>query len=177
MKKEVANNKGFSLVELIIVIAIMAILAGLLAPNLLRQFEKAKISNDLETLSTVCEAIEYGLVDQAIMNDPASQALADYIDSTTTPIPITIFDQATYANCALVDYIKVACKIDDFTQSGFMGLIKSRTTASSMVYFCRRGTAINPIVMWITETDNEGKGRHPAAPTSYTGITCEIAIN
>ena len=34
MKK--TNNKGFSLVELIIVIAIMAILAGAIAPALIR---------------------------------------------------------------------------------------------------------------------------------------------
>ena len=33
MKKEKMNDKGFSLVELIIVIAIMAILAGVLAPT------------------------------------------------------------------------------------------------------------------------------------------------
>lgn len=32
MKRTKRNNKGFSLVELIIVIAIMAILAGVLAP-------------------------------------------------------------------------------------------------------------------------------------------------
>ena len=35
MKK--TNNKGFSLVELIIVIAIMAILAGAIAPTLISQ--------------------------------------------------------------------------------------------------------------------------------------------
>ncbi|MCQ2521304.1 MAG: prepilin-type N-terminal cleavage/methylation domain-containing protein [Lachnospiraceae bacterium] len=177
MKKEVANNNGFSLVELIIVIAIMAILVGILAPNVLRQLEKAKVSNDLETLSTICASIEYGLTDQAIMNDPASQALANYIDTTTTPIPITIFSQPTYASCELVNYIKEASKIGDFTQNGIMDRIKSRTTANSMVYFCRRGTAINPIVMWITETDSEGKRRKPSAPTTYEGITCEIAIN
>lgn len=33
MKRTKRNNKGFSLVELIIVIAIMAILAGVLAPQ------------------------------------------------------------------------------------------------------------------------------------------------
>ena len=37
MKK--TNNKGFSLVELIIVIAIMAILAGAIAPALIRYID------------------------------------------------------------------------------------------------------------------------------------------
>ncbi|HAL02696.1 MAG TPA: hypothetical protein DCP07_05005, partial [Lachnospiraceae bacterium] len=34
------NNKGFSLVELIIVIAIMAILVGVMAPQLIKYIEK-----------------------------------------------------------------------------------------------------------------------------------------
>ncbi|MBO6205612.1 MAG: prepilin-type N-terminal cleavage/methylation domain-containing protein, partial [Lachnospiraceae bacterium] len=37
------NNKGFSLVELIIVIAIMAILVGVMAPQLIKYIEKSKV--------------------------------------------------------------------------------------------------------------------------------------
>ena len=44
MKK--TNNKGFSLVELIIVIAIMAILVGVLAPQYLKYVEKSRVSAD-----------------------------------------------------------------------------------------------------------------------------------
>ena len=41
MKK--TNNKGFSLVELIIVVAIMAILIGVLAPQYIKYVEKSSI--------------------------------------------------------------------------------------------------------------------------------------
>ena len=41
MKKQ-KNNKGFSLVELIVVVAIMAVLVGVLAPAYLRYIEKAR---------------------------------------------------------------------------------------------------------------------------------------
>ena len=49
MKKEKMNDKGFSLVELIIVIAIMAVLVVVLAPQYLKYVEKSRVSADATT--------------------------------------------------------------------------------------------------------------------------------
>lgn len=54
MKK--MNNKGFSLVELIIVIAIMAILVGVLAPQYIKYVEKSRVSADKDLLDSVYTA-------------------------------------------------------------------------------------------------------------------------
>lgn len=52
------NNKGFSLVELIIVIAIMAVLIGVLAPQYLKYVEKSRESADLDNYQAFISAIE-----------------------------------------------------------------------------------------------------------------------
>lgn len=55
------NNKGFSLVELIIVIAIMAVLVGVLAPQFLKYVEKSRESADLDNYRAIISAVQvYG---------------------------------------------------------------------------------------------------------------------
>ena len=60
------KNKGFSLVELIIVIAIMAILIGVMAPQLIKYIEKSKVSSDTQLAGTVQTAIVTALSDPEV---------------------------------------------------------------------------------------------------------------
>lgn len=62
MKK--MNNKGFSLVELIIVIAIMAILAAALAPQLIKYLEKSRESTDAQTCDTIKSSFNAALTNE-----------------------------------------------------------------------------------------------------------------
>ena len=64
------NNKGFSLVELIIVIAIMAILVGVMAPQLIKYIEKSKVSADTQAADAVHSAILTAMMDPEVVNDP-----------------------------------------------------------------------------------------------------------
>ena len=61
------NNKGFSLVELIIVIAIMAILAGALAPALIKYINKSRRSADISNADTIRTACQTAMSDEDAM--------------------------------------------------------------------------------------------------------------
>ncbi|EOS43821.1 prepilin-type N-terminal cleavage/methylation domain-containing protein [Lachnospiraceae bacterium MD335] len=65
LKEKKLNNKGFSLVELIIVIAIMAVLIGVLAPQYLKYVERSRESADLDSINTMIHALEIYNADPA----------------------------------------------------------------------------------------------------------------
>lgn len=64
MKKK--NNKGFSLVELIVVIAIMAVLMVVLAPAMLRYVEKSRIQKDESAVGEIINAANIALSDETV---------------------------------------------------------------------------------------------------------------
>ncbi len=80
MKK--MNDKGFSLVELIIVIAIMAILIAVLAPQYIKYVEKARMSADLDNYQEVLTAIQVAYADSD--NTSLAATATCKLDKTTS---------------------------------------------------------------------------------------------
>lgn len=83
MKK--MNNKGFSLVELIIVIAIMAVLMGVLAPSLLKYVEDSRKQTDETAMAEVENAAKIAL------------SVEEIYKKAPTSFKVTIKDESTVA--------------------------------------------------------------------------------
>lgn len=90
MKKEKMNDKGFSLVELIIVIAIMAVLVVVLAPQYLKYVERSRNATDLQNATAAVTAC------QVYAADPEAKQTFKTGESFT--ITVTRTDDAAVAS-------------------------------------------------------------------------------
>ena len=78
------RNKGFSLVELIIVIAIMAILAGALAPALIKYIAKSRRSTDVSNAQTIATAVANALSVEKAYDDGTQLGTSNAFTSEVT---------------------------------------------------------------------------------------------
>ncbi len=100
MKKILSSNKGFSLIELIVVIAILGVLVGVAAPNLIGYVHKTRVSADIANLETVKRAAQAYVaekeVNAATATDITTEVGTDKFNGTlptlksVTPNAITV---------------------------------------------------------------------------------------
>lgn len=86
-KQKSLTNKGFSLVELIIVIAIMAVLVGVLAPQFLKYVERSRKSTDVQNVASIVTALQTYAADPMV--ETANQLTDGKITLTTTSVTVS----------------------------------------------------------------------------------------
>ena len=101
LKERKKDNKGFTLVELVIAIAILAILVGILAPQYTKYVEKSKKSADVNNMEELVKAVEVYVIDNATKNPlPAQTKVTLSLDKDgvkvdgNTPADDTVFAKA-----------------------------------------------------------------------------------
>ena len=125
------NNKGFSLVELIIVIAIMAVLVGVLAPTYLQYVEKSKKSNDVSTVDSIINACEIGAIDPEVMTDTTAKL---EFTINNTGMTVTAGSGSAWAK-AVTDAVGTDIKLKSTNWGGDIVIVAERDTATGKVKF------------------------------------------
>lgn len=128
------NNKGFSLVELIVVVAIMAVLMGILVPTLVKNVEKSKKQKDASAIEEIRSTMVTTLADPTYSDIEATIVYdgttidVDNPKSISAVKPITDTEVKTFLTAVSADvkdwkFTSKAYKADDevtFVISGQM---------------------------------------------------------
>ena len=89
-------NKGFSLVELIIVIAIMAILAGVLEPQFIKHINNSKKSSDIQNAQMIYDALSSAVSEI----EAGTSTVSLTTDGTLTEVDATLTTALNMGNAA-----------------------------------------------------------------------------
>lgn len=109
------NNKGFSLVELIVVVAIMAVLMGILVPTLVKNVEKSKKQKDTSAVEEIRTTMVTNLADP-LYSDLEATITYNGINSNSKKITITTPDKDPAATTDLGKFLAaVSSDVKDWT--------------------------------------------------------------
>ena len=144
------DKKGFSLVELIIVMAITAILVGVVASQVLPYMEKSRQSKDQQILSSLCTDI--------------TSAIAQSGESC-------VGGSTTLTNIASITNTKTATELEGLRSGKTLASINKESSEALGSKLMKNGDIIvnvdnasGKIAVWVPAQDNKGTGTATTAP-------------
>ncbi len=164
------QSKGFSLVELIIVIAIMAILVGVMAPQLIRYIEKTSISADTQLCDSIHTAIITAISDPEVISDEKSQEMLYDTYGLMEDASGSRLDHygagSDWVNCAFAKQVTETVGFDLFTMGcNHSQHLKSKGAKDSGIICVVPNAQGTECAVYISNSNRNVNG----APENYTG--------
>ncbi len=172
MKKN--NKKGFTIVELVIVIAVIAILAAVLIPTFSSIIKKAKVNNDIQLVRNLNTALATDTEEHKTMQDALDAAAEfgydiDKINASATDNEIlwdSVNDCFVYKTESGIEYIPNSKKTDEEVKDYQFWQIADELPAKQ-TYSIYAGTG------WTAETVDITVGFDAGTTTGITAIKYE----
>ena len=133
------NNSGFSLVELIVVVLIMAIIAVALAPQVMKWVHNSRLASDVQTRDTLKEQCELALTDNAAFNKVKDGGYSITMTKTGSADPVFTYAEGSgpvanpNPNDVYWKSLLEKCGVDDFEQFEKLFTIKSIPDGADIV--------------------------------------------
>ena len=172
------GDTGFSLVELIIVIAIMAILVGVMAPQLIKYMERSAVSADAQTCDNVKRAIEVALNDPEVLADPDSGPIAgDFTDPSSGNFRLDSYGDSL-AHSAFGNAVEEILGWNPFTMSGghHKKYLRSHPASEEGILCAVVDSTGSHFAITIAHSDKTGKKRDINTNPSYDGLEASDQI-
>ena len=148
LKQLKANKKGFTLIEMIVVIAIIGILAAILVPSMVGYLQTAKDSKNLANAKTVYTA---------------AQAAVTSLEATTTPVANDTYTKTvTTTGNQSSESITAGINTNGDVANTLFGKIEKLIGATNYNKFTKIEVKVaNGAVTEVTVIDASGEGKYP----------------
>jgi prepilin-type N-terminal cleavage/methylation domain-containing protein len=176
------QNKGFSLVELIIVIAIMAILTGIIAPQLIKYTEKTNVSADTQLCDTIHDAIIIAMSDPDVVTDETSQKMlfesGGIMDPAAGGCRLDHYGAGSaWVNCEFAKDVEETTGMSLFAMgSDHSQYLRSKGAKDNGIICVVPNSEGTDCAVYIAWSDREAKGNVENYTGSYDGIESSKVI-